>query len=256
MTQWSDEHIIAYLDGKLDMEQGKALHRDRQHNRELDAYIRSMEIDTDELSAVRDEMLPDTPQFAFQKTDNKASKKESVAMPDRRQVAMAASVLAVFGLGFLTSRFLPADNPPPSNWVQAVAEYQMLYSGETLALLEKNPDQQGREVAEIGRKLDLILVRSDLNVEGLTFKRGQLLNYKNKPLVQFAYLDDNGTPIAFCIIRRDDRPEQGLQSKAMLAGQNAVTWSTGQYGFVVIGKADPTTIEKYAKQLKARMASI
>ena len=214
MTQWSDEHIIAYLDGKLDMEQGKALHHDRQHNRELDAYIRSMEIDTDELSAVRDEMLPDTPQFAFQNTDNKASdetsdetsdkagKKEAIGMPDRRQMAMAASVLAVFGLGFLTSRFLPADNLPPANWVQAVAEYQMLYSGETLALLEKNADQQGREVAEIGRKLDLILARSDLNIDGLTFKRGQLLNYKNKPLVQFAYLDGSDTPIAFCIIDR------------------------------------------------------
>ncbi len=247
-NRWSDEHIIAYLDGKLDMEQGQALHQDRQHDRELDAYIRSMEIDTSELSVARDDLLPDAPQFDFEK--------KTSGMPVWRQTAMAASVLAVFGLGFLTSRFLPAENQPPANWLQAVAEYQMLYSGETLVLLEKNPDQLGREVAEIGRKMDLILARSDLNVEGLTFKRGQLLNYKNKPLVQFAYLDGSNTPIAFCIIKRGTKPEQDLTNKAMLAGQNAVTWSKGQYGFVVIGKTDPATLEKYAKQLKARMASI
>ena len=252
MTQWSDEHIIAYLDGKLDMEQGRALHRDRQNDRELDAYIRSMELDTGELAAARDVMLPDAPQFEFEQETKGARD----AMPMWRQTAMAASILAVFGLGFLTSRFLPAENPPPANWLQAVAEYQMLYSGQTLVLIEKNADQQGREVAQIGRKLDLILARSDLNVDGLTFRRGQLLNYKNKPLVQFAYLDGSNTPIAFCIIKRGEKPEQDLTNKTMVAGQNAVTWSKGQYGFVVIGKADPATLEKYARQLKAKMASI
>ncbi len=245
---WSDEQIIAYLDGRLDMEQGQALHRDRQFDPELDAYITSMEIDTAELAGARDEMLPDAPQFDF---ENKTT-----SLPTWRQTAMAASVLAVFGLGFLTSKFLPTENPPPSNWLQAVAEYQMLYSGETLALLEKSPDQQGREVAQIGRKMDLILARSDLTVKGLTFKRGQLLNYKDKPLVQFAYLDGSDTPIAFCIIKRGQRPDEDLANKAMLAGLNAVTWSKGEYGFVVIGKADPAILEEYARQLKAKMASI
>ena len=248
MTKWNDEHIIAYLDGKLDLEQGQAVHQDRQHDRALDEYIQSMEIDTGELAAARDEMLPGAPDFAFEK--------KSGGMPVWRQTAMAASLLAVFGLGFLTSKFLPADNPPPSSWLQAVAEYQMLYSGQTLVLLEKNADQQGREVAEIGRKMDIILARSDLNVEGLTYKRGQLLNYRNKPLVQFAYLDGNNTPIAFCIIKRGVKPDGDLKNKAMLAGLNAVVWSKGQYGYVVIGKSAPATIEKYAKQLKTRMASL
>ncbi len=248
MTQWSDEQIIAYLDGKLDMEQGRALHRDRQHDPELDNYITSMEIDTTELTVAGDELLQGAPDFAFEKSPDR--------MPVWRQTAMAASILAVFGLGFLTSWLLPSDSSPPTNWLQAVAEYQMLYSGETLVLLEKNADQRGREVAQIGRKLDIILARSDLNVDGLTYKRGQLLNYENKPLVQFAYLDEDNIPVAFCIIKRGVKPDQKLADKAMLAGQNAVTWSKGQFGFVVIGKKDPATLNKYAKQLKARMASL
>ena len=261
MTRWTDEHIIAYLDGKLDMEQGQALHCDRQHDRELDAYIRSMEIDIDELAAAGDEMLAGAPEFNFEKKTT--SEKKTTDMPMWRQTAMAASVLAVFGLGFLTAQFFPSKNPPPENWLQAVAEYQMLYSTKTLELLEKTDDQRSREVAEIGRKLDLILARSDVDVDGLAFKRAQLLNYKKKPLVQFAYLDTDGTPIAFCIIKK---PKNGVKSdvvadipikeKKMIANQNAAVWSMGNYGFVVIGKKDQKSINRIAETLKAKMLKI
>lgn len=248
MTHWSDEHIIAYLDGKLDMETGQALHRDRQHDPELDSYIRSMEIDTAELTNAGGDDLSGAPAFSFEQ--------KPVGFSGWRQAAMAASVVAVFGLGFLTSKFLPADNPPPQTWLQAVAEYQMLYTADTLNLQEKTADQLGREVAEIGRKMQIILARSDLNVDGLQYKRGQLLSFKNKPLVQFAFIDDNNTPIAFCIIKRGEKPEQELTNKTLLAGLNAVTWSKGQYGFVVIGKSDPAKINQYAMQLQKRMASL
>ena len=248
MTRWSDEHIIAYLDGKLDMEQGQALHRDRQRDPELDAYITSMELDTQELALAVDDLPEAVPQFAFEK------KKTGMAM--WKQSAIAASFVGVFALGFIASRFVPADNPPPSNWVQAVAEYQMLYSGKTLALLEKTDDQRSREVAEIGRKLDLILARSDIDVKGLRFKRGQLLNFKNKPLVQFAYLDGDGTPVAFCIIKRGEKPDAPIKTRKLIAGQNAAVWSKGKYGFVVIGRKDQKSITEIAEKLKNKMLRI
>jgi anti-sigma factor RsiW len=248
MTRWSDEHIIAYLDGKLDMEQGQALHRARQHDPELDAYIISMELDTRELAQAVDDLPAPAPEFDFEK------KKTAMAM--WKQSAIAASFVGVFALGFVASRFVPTDNPPPSNWLQAVAEYQMLYSGKTLLLLEKTDDQRSREVAEIGRKLDLILARSDIDVKGLQFKRGQLLNFKNKPLVQFAYLDSDGTPIAFCIIKRGEKPDAPIATKKLLAGQNAAVWSKGKYGFVVIGKKDQKTITEIAEKLKTKMLQI
>ncbi len=251
-THWSDEQIIAYLDGKLDMEQGKALHRDRQLDAELDAYITSMEIDTAALASTANDLPQDAPQFDFEKTIQQVDQKK----PIWRQAALAASILAIFGAGFLTASLLPRDNPPPSGWVQAVAEYQMLYSGETLKLIQKTDDESAREVAEIGRKLDIILAKSDLQIEGLKLRRGQLLNYKNKPLVQFAYLDKDGTPIAFCIIKRSKDSDQPLTAKSLLAGQNAVVWGKGKFGFVVIGKAKPSVISAYAEKLKARMTSL
>ncbi len=253
MTRWSDEQIIAYLDGKLDMEQGQALHRDRQFDDELDAYIASLEIDTNELANLSQEMPLDTPQFDFETT---SAAKTSAKTPLWKQTAIAASVLAVFGAGFLTSSLLPSNNPPPANWVQAVAEYQMLYSGETLKLLQKSDDQTAQEVAVIGRKLDIILTRSDLNLNGLKLRRSQFLTFKNKPLVQFAYLDDNGVPISFCIIKRENKPDQPMKARAMVAGQNAAVWSAGEFGFVVIGKAKPSVIRQYAEELKAKMTSL
>jgi len=252
MTHWSDEQIIAYLDGKLDMEQGKTLHHDRQRDGELDAYITSMEIDTSALANAANDFPQDAPQFDFEKSTHQGKQRP----PIWRQTAMAASILAVFGAGFLTSNLLPRKNPPPSGWVQAVAEYQMLYSGETLKLIQKTEDESAREVANIGRKLDIILARSDLQIDGLKLRRGQLLNFKNKPLVQFAYLDNNGTPIAFCIIKRGQKPDQPMKAQSLIAGQNAVVWGKGEFGFVVIGKAKPSVINQYAEKLKTRMTSL
>ena len=256
MTHWSDEQIIAYLDGKLDMEQGKALHRDRQLDAELDAYITSMEIDTAALASAANDLPQDAPQFDFEKSTPQSAPQGDQKKPIWRQAAMAASILAVFGAGFLTANLLPRNNPPPSGWVQAVAEYQMLYSGETLKLIQKTDDESAREVAEIGRKLDIILASSDLQIDGLKLRRGQLLNFKNKPLVQFAYLDKNGTPIAFCIIKRGEKPDQPMKAQSLIAGQNAVVWGRGKFGFVVIGKAKPSVISEYAEKLKTRMTSL
>jgi len=252
MTYWTDDHIIAYLDGELDLRQGQALHRDRQRDKELDDYIRSMEIDTAKLAEVNDEFPPRVPEFAFEKNANQT--------PRWKQAAMAAGVLAVFGIGFLTSRFLPADNPPPTSWLQAAAEYQMLYSGETLDLLEKSDDQRSLEVAKIGRKLDIILARSDIDVEGLSYKRAQLLTFKNQPLVQFSYLDDKNTPIAFCIFRhrkgQGKKPDKELANVNLVAGQKAVTWSKGEFRFVVIGKVQVDDLNRYARHLQKRMSNL
>ena len=248
MTRWTEQQIIAYLDGKLDMEEGRALHRDRQTDYELDAFIRSMDIDTAELAAALNEPATDAPQFDFEKPAAK--------MPMWKQSAIAASIALVFALGFLTSRFLPSANPPPGNWLQAVAEYQMLYSGQTLVLLEKTEDQRNREVANVARKLDISLKPENLKIDGLTYKRSQMLNYKNMPLVQFAWLDDNGNPIALCIIKRGKDKNEPISDKKFVAGQNGSVWYSGKYGYVVIGKADKGKIRDIANKLKARLTSL
>lgn len=259
MTKWSDEQILAYLDGVLDLEQGRALYAERRTNRELDAYISAMEVDTDEIARAGDELLADAPQFAFENADHayRSASTETVQQSDIwRYGAMAAGFAIVFAAGFLTSRLLPADNPPPAKWVQAVAEYQMLYTGQTLALVEKTADQRAREVAMIGRKIDIVLAASDLDVDGLAFKRGQLLTFKNKQLAQFAFVDKSGTPVAFCIIRRAKKQHTPLADRKLVAGMNATVWDDRHYGYVVIGKVPPGTIREYATALHKKMAAL
>lgn len=251
--KWSDEQILAYLDGVLDLEEGRALYLDRQNDPQLDAYIAAMEIDREEISSAGEQLLAGAPQFAFEKakqTDSQAGQNLW------RYGSMAAGFALVFAAGFLTSKLLPADNPPPAKWVQAVAEYQMLYTGETLDLVEKTTDQRAREVAQIGRKIDLVLAASDLKVDGLNFKRGQLLTFKKMQLVQFAFVDKSGVPVAFCIIRRNKKQHKSLADKKLVAGMNATVWSQGNYGFVVIGKIAPNKIHDYAQVLHKKMVSL
>lgn len=247
MTQWSNEHIIAYLDGTLDLVRGRALHRDRQMDPELDAYIRSMEVEMTRIAQDAEQMLADPPAFTFKKPDTGGG--------FMRPMAIAASIATVFAGGFVSAWLLRGDGGPPTKWVEAVAEYQMLYSGDTLTLLEKTEDQRAREVAAIGRKLDIILAHSDLQVEGLTLQRSQYLTFKGQPLVQFAYLDANKNPVAFCIIKRKAKKDQPPTSRKV-HGQPAIIWSKGNYGYVVIGKSPPATVKEAAEKLKARLEKI
>lgn len=253
MVKWSDEQILAYLDGVLDLEEGRALYLDRQNDPQLDAYITSMEADTGAIGDTGRELLADPPQFAFER-------KGGGGVPAKanwiRYGAMAASLAVVFGAGYLTSKFVSGENRSPSKWVQAVAEYQTLYTGETLELVEKTDDQRAREVARIGRKIDLVLARTDLEVDGLQFKRSQLLTFKNQQLVQFAFVDKAGIPIAFCIIKRATKIDKPPADKRLVAGMNATVWAKGNYGFVVIGKAPGSEIKQYANVLQKKMLSL
>ena len=64
---------------------------------------------------------------------------------------------------------------------------------------------------------------------------------------QYAYLDADGAPIAFCATRtgEPDRPVQTMT----LRGLAEAHWSRGGYGFMMIGGHNPDEIRKLADEL-------
>ena len=165
-------------------------------------------------------------------------------VPMRDWTRMAAMLVLGAGIGYAASGFRATTD---SGWHVAVANYQALYSRATLAPLENSEPALRAQVAAISEQLGLTIPYESLLVPGLTFKRAQTLSFQGKPLVQFAYTDADGAPVAFCVMR--DETGATPVHLGIVAGLNAVSWSHGGYGFIVIGDLGQSALRQAAEQL-------
>ena len=121
-----------------------------------------------------------------------------------------------------------------------------------MTAVPQTPDQQQSGLDLVSGALGLQLDPAKIAVEGLRFKRAQLLEWNGAPLAQIVYLDAEDRPIAFCIRQASVGGPEGLTDASML-GMAATTWQSGEYGFIVIGPAEQEKIRKAADQLSRNL---
>jgi anti-sigma factor RsiW len=132
-------------------------------------------------------------------------------------------------------------------WVQAAADYQRLYSRETLADMAADSAMSAKIIDRLQR-LDGIPVRiPDLRSAGLTFKRVQRLSFQDQPVVQMVYLPDRGEPIALCVTQ-DSGADETPQAK-QLGDMQAVVWRSDRLSYVLLAKRSQIDLLKLADQL-------
>jgi anti-sigma factor RsiW len=163
--------------------------------------------------------------------------------------AFAAGVVCCTLSGALLSTWQPlaltARGVAP--WIQAVADYQQLYSRETLADVTEDHQLSERIIGEL-RVVDGMTVRvPDLRSAGLTFKRVQRLSFHRQPVVQMVYLPEHGDPIAVCITR-DVRPDEDPHVQ-QIDELSTVSWRRGNLGYVLLGKAPAQSMLELARRL-------
>ncbi len=160
--------------------------------------------------------------------------------------SMAASLLLglVVGYGIFSNK---TNNPDhmTANWITEVANYQLLYVRETVTPAPKLNNQQQVALQEkLSKALNGGLHIPDLSKQKLDFRRGQLLDINGQPLVQLAYLPDDGLPVALCVLRND--AEDSLPKSGESRGLSYIEWSKNGLSYVLIGKTDMKLLESAA----------
>ncbi|MFJ2993159.1 anti-sigma factor family protein [Pandoraea sp. NPDC087047] len=148
--------------------------------------------------------------------------------------------------GFMTAS-LPATPGQGRTWVRAAAEYQQLYTRDTVASIRVDDSDTERTVSDIRQNDKLDISVPDLRSQGLTFKRVQRLHWQDRALVQMVYLPAKGDPVALCVVR-DTRPDQGV-AEQQVDKMGVVTWRKGQVGYALIGAPGSTDLKAVAKAL-------
>lgn len=233
----TDEELTAFLDGEAAPDLAARITTMRESDTAIADRLLALEID---VAAIRDAFSLDqlNPPAFVPQADAASAGRSGWAMP----AAIAASFLA--GL-LVTSIGRPAPAP---NWVDMVAAYQALYVTETLAGPVQSPDKFDGVMT---RAQDLLGVdlRGAAGLQGLEFKRAQVLGFEQAPLIQIAYLDADGAPFAFCIT--NTAQADAVAGQMMSHGLAVNVWSENGIGYVLVGGNDVDRVTALSSDLKA-----
>ncbi|MEO1161721.1 MAG: hypothetical protein AAFW74_14935, partial [Pseudomonadota bacterium] len=100
-------------------------------------------------------------------------------------------------------------------------------------------------------RIGVKLTRQALKIPIADFRRGQMLTFGSRPLVQLAYLHDGVTPVAFCITP-DGAPDADLATETR-EGLPIVHWATNGTSYMVIGDIPNEQLVGMAQTLRSQL---
>lgn len=237
-STFTDEQLVAFLDGEHDHIPAKQIEAALKHDEELIRRIEGLTLDTDKIAesfaALNPGPMPQLPPAPAANSNFGSGFRN----------AIAASVLALvvgYGAGFSTGQSQP-------DWRDYVASYQALYTTNTLISVSLTDEQKSTELKRVASAIGKDIQLDQLNVsQQVEYKRSQVLGFNGKPLIQIAFLDSMAEPIALCIIRSGDGTLLDLEM-GVLEGMSSASWSKDGYEYILIGGQDDGLIQRMAEK--------
>lgn len=235
---FSDEELVAFLDGEDDYANVAEITSALKTDANLANRIDELRLDTKQVAksfeALKIGKMPELPSAPVTSANDNTGFRN----------AIAASILALvigYGAGISTSNSQP-------DWRDYVASYQALYTNSTLKNVALSDATKQEELNRVAAAIGKTIPIEKLNISTqLEYKRSQVLGYKGKPLIQIAFLDSMGQPIALCIIRSDENEKLDLAMDSM-EGMSSAKWSKEGYEYILIGGKDDALISRMASK--------
>ncbi|MCJ8308086.1 MAG: hypothetical protein MJH08_03385 [Hyphomicrobiales bacterium] len=247
---FTDEELVAYLDGEVEFTPADAITAALANDPALAQRLADLDVNKDALRSGFDLMLDENQSPVLPQSLHSAMATPPKAANNNWLMAgsMAASILVALFVGYGAGNFL--NQPEAPGWKAYVASYQSLYSADTLRHVNASPEAQTTELervaAAIGKSIDLAALQQNPD---LTYKRAQVLSFKGKPLVQLAFLTKSGEPVALCILK-SSKPDSAEMSQANLEGMSSASWNKDGYAYLLIGGDDPALISGLANSYR------
>ena len=244
VSDFSDDQLTAFLDGELEHIPADEIRTGLDRDPKLRARLDRLALDRADIAAAFDQLLAKAPQAPDQLT--KSPPPQSISRtPVWHQ--LAAGLALGLALGWGASSLVPGGDL--EDWQDYVSAYHALYAEETLAAIDNSGGIQQTELDRIavslGKDLDLQLLK---RLDGLNYKRAQILGFEGRPLAQITFVSNGGAPIALCIIRiagsEETRP--ALKDRQ---GMASASWSRDGYEYLLIGGSDRALVETAAGKL-------
>ena len=242
---YSDQDLLAFLDGRLDEKRAAEIEQTMRVDQELERRVMALD---PVAGPVRDAMshLPAPSILA----DLKRSEPfETHAVPARRYWLGLAAML-VLGV-LIGGSTVWLASPAPEDWRARIAQYQSLYVADTVRLTTASAEtldrQLGAAVATLGRPLDKIGLEAP---SVLQLARVQVLGLDDAPLIQIVYQAEDGRPFALCITTGEGHGAPGEPVTDHLHGLATTAWHDGSFRYILVGGEDLAETRQMALELK------
>jgi anti-sigma factor RsiW len=251
-----DTLLLAYVDGELSQDLKTEVELTVAQSSELAERLAAMRASVLPYAAAYErQALPPVPQALSQRVAELASVSANSRLPLPRKSlwpplaaafvagVVCCAVLLRFSLGPMATVTASTVSP----WIKAVAEYQDLYSRETLADVVEDHSLTQKVIGDLHRTSGMSVRVPDLRDSGLTFKRVQRLSYHDRAVAQIVYLPDRGTPVALCVTQEAgiDEPPRAEQ----VGDMKAVAWRHDGLGYVLLGKDPHLNLSALARHI-------
>ncbi|WP_171103024.1 hypothetical protein [Ruegeria sp. HKCCD7255] len=249
--KFSDETLLAYLEGNLDHDKASAIEDAVAEDAELESRLMALDPIAPMVQTAFENVPAKAPVIDLPEPEPAPIAGPSPAMGIGRLLAVAASVSVI-----AVSATFRATRPEPMGWAEQAAIYQSLYAPETVAALDPSPEALDAQFAQAEEQLGRSLNRDVLEtLPGLDLKRAQILSFKGKPLIQVVFADAQGQPFAFCVIRQGPGAPAKNVEHAVLSGLATATWAQDGYGYILMGSDADSPLEGNLDILTTSFAS-
>lgn len=246
---FTNEELTGYLDGEIEHGLADRIRENVARDAQLAQRLNSLQLDTGRVKVAVDTLLTSAPAPpAFLSEDAEPAVRSPRLAPIRNLIA-ASLVFLLLG-GALGSYFTSIRQ---QSWQEFAAAYHALYVNSTLSHVNRARAAEEAELQRVSNALGMDVAIGDVSDgEYLDYKRAQILGFEGQPVVQLAFLTKGGIPIALCIKRVEQSSAQPLQSRTMF-GMSAVSWSKGNYEYLLVGGRDQEALSKAAEKFAVRL---
>ena len=239
--------LVAWLDDELDAAERQVLEARLAAEPLLNARLARLREATTDVQGGFDALLAAAP---LERLRGRLEGALAAPAPVRRvshsALRAAAAIVIVFAGGLAAGRW-SGGSSDEENWRHSVADYMELYAPESFGK-DASPTLT-QDLAMLSQRLGAPLDGERLQLDGLSLRRAQLLQYDGAPLGQIGYLD-GATPVAFCVTRdgEADAPLATSEHDGFAIAQ----WAKDGRGFMLIGKIAAARLADFARQLQGK----
>ncbi len=260
MTELSDELLVAYVDGQLARAQTKAvekvLKQDEVIARRVDALKEAHSRFESAFEAI---LAGELNEITLRADPYVRTTEPVVAQAKGKSIANGVLIAILAALaGYAVPVVLPELTPVryvlpkqtarlPSSWQDDVARTQSLLTRSSLEVGLNSQGNRDLVAFELAQAIGPSLKVPNLDPQGLKLVRGQLLQYRGKPLGQVLYLGTRGAPVALYAMPSEANSEPEF---TMAGDIGMVSWSEGGISYLLAAQADEDFLVRTAEKIR------
>jgi anti-sigma factor RsiW len=239
-----DTLLLAYVDGELSADRRAEVEAAAAHSTDVAGRLAALRASVlPYAAAFEKQVIPPLPPELSTRISELASVSANAPTSwehsrggSRMRLAVAFVAGAIISGALLIFQFHGGitGSMADSSWVTVVANYQSLYTRETVANVTEDPALTKKVLGELRENDGIAVPIPDLRSAGLTFKRVQRLSFHNQAVVQIVYLPEHGDPVALCLMR-SAQPDE-VPSARVIDDMRAVGWRQDNLEYVLLGR--------------------